>query len=369
MKNFISIIEEEFNIFLNDTNFQNPLRLTILTGLLLFTISALIYKIKKIKSKKQQNKNLEKSIKNYQISSKDTFLNALKKTREGLATELDKLFGGKIKNDNEFYERLEETLISSDIGITTANTLIEALKNSASSLDSKDRLKILKTKLKELLSIEKLPLETNIKPSTLLVIGVNGVGKTTTIGKIAYNLKSKNKQVVLAAGDTFRAAAIEQLSIWGDRCSIKTIKHKHGSDPSAVVHDAISHSLAQGNTDYIIVDTAGRLHTKKNLTEELKKIKRTIKKLLPKNSLETMLVLDATTGQNALSQAKLFNKEIGIDSITITKLDGTAKGGVLISIINELKIPVKYMGLGEKIEDLKVFDPELFVDSLFKTYK
>ena len=268
--------------------------------------------------------------------------------------------------DDELLEELEDLLITSDIGVQTALALIESISNQARIPTDTAQLKaVLKEEILSLLvtPIQDLPKALS-KPYISLVVGVNGVGKTTTIGKIAAKSVSAGQKVLIAAADTFRAAAIEQLAIWAQRAGAEIVKHKDNADPSAVVFDSIEAALAR-DTDLVLVDTAGRLHTKVNLMEELKKIKRTIVKKLPDAPHELLLVLDATTGQNALSQAKLFNEALGITGLAITKLDGTAKGGIVVSISNSLNIPIKYVGVGEKIEDLQNFDPQLFVNALF----
>mgnify|MGYP003378970418 CR=1 FL=1 len=253
--------------------------------------------------------------------------------------------------DDDLMDELEETLILSDVGVTTSQHIVEAL-----------RRRIKERGVEMLEGGQELNLST--KPAVILVIGVNGVGKTTTIGKLAHQLKEEGKTVLLAAADTFRAAAIDQLEIWADRAGVDLIKHQEGSDPAAVVFDAVNAGRARG-VDVIICDTAGRLHNKKNLMDELAKISRVIARELPDSAVETLLVLDGTTGQNALNQAKLFGEAAGLTGIVLTKLDGTARGGVVIGIKEELKIPVKYIGVGEGIDDLRPFDPVDFADALF----
>jgi fused signal recognition particle receptor len=290
----------------------------------------------------------------------------LAKTRKILTSDLTKLFAGNKKIDNDLLEGLEELLITSDIGVGTALDLIACISENSSNIqDAKALRSVLK---EELLSIFKnhptLPDKTNAHPNIIMVVGVNGVGKTTTIGKLAANYTAAGKKVLIAAADTFRAAAIEQLGIWADRAGADFVKHKDGADPAAVAYDGMEAALARG-ADIVLVDTAGRLHTRVNLMEELKKIKRTITKKVPDAPHEILLVLDATTGQNALSQAQLFNDALGITGIVLTKLDGTAKGGIVISIFSALQIPLKYVGVGENIEDLQPFDPVQFVNALF----
>ena len=290
----------------------------------------------------------------------------LSKTREILTTDINDLFTGKKKIDDELLEELEELLITSDIGVQTTMDLIQSISVRSSEISGPDQLKnILREKILELLNATMKPSQGIMeKPHVIMVIGVNGVGKTTTIGKLAARFSSSGKKVIIAAADTFRAAAIEQLTIWADRAGVDIIKHKDMSDPAAVAYDGIQAAVAR-NADIVIVDTAGRLHTRKNLMEELKKIKRTISKKLPGAPHEILLILDATTGQNALSQAQLFNDALDVTGIALTKLDGTAKGGIVVSICNALEIPLNYIGVGEKIEDLQEFDPTEFVNALF----
>ena len=290
----------------------------------------------------------------------------LSKTRKLLSTDINDLFAGNRKIDDELLEELEELLITSDIGVQTTQDLIESISKKSSKISGPEELKaMLKEKILELLSPE-LPTAREItdKPHVIMVIGVNGVGKTTTIGKLASRAASSGKKVILVAADTFRAAAIEQLDIWSQKAGVDIIKHKENSDPAAVSYDGIEAAVAR-DADMVLVDTAGRIHTKVNLMEELKKIKRTISKKLPGAPHEVLLILDATTGQNALSQVKQFNDAIDVTGIALTKLDGTAKGGIVISICSTLEIPLKYIGVGEKIEDLQKFDPIEFVNALF----
>jgi fused signal recognition particle receptor len=292
--------------------------------------------------------------------------NGLSKTREILTTDINDLFTGKRKIDDELLEELEELLITSDIGVQTTMDLIQSISIKSSEISGPDQLKIiLKEKILELLNATMKPSQGIVdKPHVIMVIGVNGVGKTTTIGKLAARFSSSGKKVIIAAADTFRAAAIEQLTIWADRAGVDIIKHKDMSDPAAVAYDGIQAAVAR-DADIVLVDTAGRLHTRKNLMEELKKIKRTISNKLPGAPHEILLILDATTGQNALSQAQLFNDALDVTGIALTKLDGTAKGGIVVSICNALEIPLNYIGVGEKIEDLQEFDPAEFVNALF----
>ncbi|MDY6857348.1 MAG: signal recognition particle-docking protein FtsY [Thermodesulfobacteriota bacterium] len=291
----------------------------------------------------------------------------LSRTREGFTGKVDRLVFGKKEIDDELLEELEEVLITSDIGVQTTFKLIESIKEKVrrKELDDPELLKkCFYENILEILEAQEKPIEISSRPFIILVVGVNGVGKTTTIAKMANMFKQEGKSVILAAADTFRAAAIEQLDIWGERVGCKVIKHQDGADPSAVVFDSIKAATARG-IDVLIIDTAGRLHTKVNLMEELKKIQRIIKREIPDAPHEVLLILDATTGQNAISQAKLFKDETDITGIALTKLDGTAKGGIIIGISDELKIPLRYVGIGEKMDDLKVFNAKRFTKALF----
>lgn len=291
----------------------------------------------------------------------------LTKTRQGFVAKIENLVSGK-KIDEELYEELEELLIQADVGVSTAMELVDDLRAKVKERKIEDSLElknVLKELIADIMGSEEHRLNISGSPAVIVVVGVNGVGKTTTIGKLAYNLKEEGRKVLLAAGDTFRAAAIDQLEIWGNRVGCDVIKHKEGADPAAVVFDAVQAAKARG-TDVLIIDTAGRLHTKVNLMEELKKVFRVISRELPQAPNEVLLVLDATTGQNAISQAKLFGQACGTTGIVLTKLDGTAKGGVVIGIKAELDIPVKYIGIGEKIDELKLFNPKDFVEALFE---
>jgi fused signal recognition particle receptor len=291
----------------------------------------------------------------------------LKKTRDNISKRIDSLLVSFGKINDDLFEELEEILITSDIGVETSLKIIEELKLKVKKEKITDAVQvksILKEELVNILGKEKPVMKLNTKPSVIVVLGVNGAGKTTSIGKICNILKQQGKRVLVAAADTFRAAAIDQLEIWAKRAEVDIIKHKEGSDPSAVVYDAIAAAKARG-FDIIVCDTAGRLHTKKNLMEELKKIFRIIKRELPDADIETLLVLDATTGQNAVSQAKNFTEASGVTGLVLTKLDGTAKGGVVLSIKAELGIPVKFIGVGEQIDDLQPFNPAEFADALF----
>ena len=290
--------------------------------------------------------------------------NRLAKTRKTFSDGFDNIFTDKKRIDDDMLEELEELLITSDIGVQTAMTLIE--KIASSKITDVDQIKSLLKE--EILSILQPgiaePAQTMPPPRVIMVVGVNGTGKTTTIGKLAAKASASGKKVLIAAADTFRAAAIEQLMIWAERAQADIVKHREMSDPAAVAFDAVEAALARG-ADMVLIDTAGRLHTKVNLMEELKKIQRTISKKIAGAPHEVLLILDATTGQNALSQAQLFNDALGITALALTKLDGTAKGGIVISICNTLKIPLKYIGIGEKIEDLEEFNATQFVEALF----
>ena len=290
----------------------------------------------------------------------------LKKTKDSLMGKIDQVLTSFGKVDEELFEELEETLIMADVGTVTATRICEELRKRVKAgavTDVNEVRSLLKEIIAEMLSGD-FELNLSTQPAIILGIGGNGVGKTTTIGKMANNLRQDGKKVLLAAADTFRAAAIEQLEIWADRAQVDLIKHGEGSDPAAVVFDAVNAGKARG-ADVIICDTAGRLHNKKNLMNELAKISRVIDKEAPGCARETLLVLDATTGQNALNQAKLFKEAAGLDGIILTKLDGTARGGVVIGIKEELNIPIKYIGVGEQIDDLRPFNSKEFVDALF----
>lgn len=290
----------------------------------------------------------------------------LKKTRDSVVSQIDSMLKSFTKIDEELFEELTELLVMGDVGIQTAEQITDELRvrvKKEGIKDPKEITQLLQEVVADMLRGDE-ELKITTKPSIILVIGVNGVGKTTTIGKLANNLKKQGKSVLLAAADTFRAAAIEQLEIWADRSGCDIVKQNEGSDPAAVIYDAISAAKAR-NTDVIICDTAGRLHNKKHLMEELAKIGRVIDRELPDADKEYLLVLDATTGQNAVNQAEQFSKATGITGIVLTKLDGTAKGGVVLAIKNGLGIPVKYIGVGEQIDDLQEFVPEDFAKALF----
>jgi len=292
----------------------------------------------------------------------------LAKTHQGWISRIDGLTAGRKKIDETLLEELEEILITSDIGVKTSQHLIRDVtaKVTRKELEDADQLKAnLQEQIFQILNQQEKALDIfRARPFVIMVVGVNGTGKTTTISKMAQKFKAEGKSVLLAAADTFRAAAIEQLEIWGQRIGCEVIKQRQGSDPAAVVFDALQAGRSRGS-DVVLVDTAGRLHTKVNLMEELKKIKRIMTREIPGAPHEILLVLDATTGQNALSQARMFHQALEVTGIVLTKLDGTAKGGILIGISNELKIPLRYIGIGEKAEDLREFNARDFVDALF----
>ncbi len=293
----------------------------------------------------------------------------LKKTKDGLVGRIDALVLGKKTIDADTLEELEEILITSDIGVKTTVELIRTLEQRLGRNELKDGEALraaLKDEILLRLTAHHSPLDIRSrKPFVLLVIGVNGVGKTTTIGKLASRFSASGSKVLLAAADTFRAAAAEQLIAWGNRSGVDVIRHKEGADPSAVVFDACKAAVAR-DIDVLIVDTAGRLHTKVNLMEEMKKIRRVIDREIPGAPHETLLVLDAATGQNAVSQARLFKEAAGVTGLALTKLDGTAKGGIVVAVSHEFALPVRYIGVGESIEDLRDFDPQEFTDALFQ---
>lgn len=294
-------------------------------------------------------------------------ISGLTKTRDNVVSGLNSIFHGFSKIDGDFYEELEEMLIMGDIGVATTEKIIDDLKAKVRELKIKEPLEckqLLIDSIKEQMNLGENAYEYENRKSVLLVIGVNGVGKTTSIGKIAAGLKAQGKKVILAAADTFRAAAIEQLTEWADRAGVDIIAQHEGSDPGAVIYDAIQASKAR-NADVLICDTAGRLHNKKNLMDELKKIDRIIEKEYPDAYRENLIVLDGTTGQNALSQLKEFREVADISGIILTKMDGTAKGGIAVAIQSEYGVPVKYIGVGEHIDDLQKFDSDEFVNALF----
>ncbi len=297
----------------------------------------------------------------------DKLKNGLSKTKNAIFGKIDSLFKSFRHVDEELFEELEELLISSDIGVNTAEEILDELRDFVLDNKIKEPEAVraeLYRMLRELVG-EHEPLMLDTKPSVILVIGVNGVGKTTSIGKISAELKSKGKKVVVAAADTFRAAAAEQLSVWCERAGVDIVKQAAGADPASVVYDAINSAKSRG-ADVLIVDTAGRLHNKKNLMDELAKIDRVISRELPGAARENLLVLDATTGQNAVMQAKEFKEASKITGLILTKLDGTAKGGIILSVKKELGIPVKFIGVGEQIDDMKPFSAEEFINALFE---
>lgn len=299
------------------------------------------------------------------------FLNKIKegltKTRNSISNSVNSIINSFTKIDEELFEELEETLVMADVGVATSTEICDRLRKKIKETGVTDPNEIkgmMKEIIKEMLG-EDEGLNLNTKPSVILVIGVNGVGKTTSIGKIADSLKNDGKKVVLGAADTFRAAAIDQLGIWADRAGVSMVKSVEGTDPASVVFDTIASAKSKG-ADVIICDTAGRLHNKKNLMDELAKINRVIARELPDASVETLLVLDAATGQNAVNQAREFKNAADITGIVLTKLDGTAKGGIIIAIRNELNIPVKFIGVGEGIDDLQPFNSEEFANGIFE---
>ncbi len=298
----------------------------------------------------------------------------LQKTREGFFSKITKAIAGKSTVDEEVLDELENALVSADVGIETTVKIIEQIEKRVAKdkyLNTSELNKILKEEIQNVLvkapqdsSYENYELPSGHKPHIILVVGVNGVGKTTTIGKLAHNFSKAGKSVLLGAADTFRAAAVDQLTIWSERVGVPIVKKEMGSDPAAVAFDTVNSGVARG-VDVILIDTAGRLHNKAHLMDELSKIKRVIQKVIPDAPHEVMLVLDGSTGQNALEQARHFTAATDVSALTITKLDGTAKGGVVLAIASQFKIPVKFIGVGEKAEDLLVFDKEAFVDGLF----
>lgn len=306
---------------------------------------------------------------------KESLDKGLEKTKESFFSKITKAIVGKSEVDAEVLDNLEEILISSDVGVSTTLKIIERIEARVAKdkyLGTSELNRILKEEISSLLeennstnvSDIEIP-DTNGTPYVIMVVGVNGVGKTTTIGKLAYQLKSKGKKVVLGAADTFRAAAVDQLEIWSKRADVPIVSQGMNADPAAVAFDTVTHAVAQ-NSDVVIIDTAGRLHNKVNLMNELSKIKRVMQKVLPNAPHEILLVLDASTGQNAVEQCRQFTAATDVTALALTKLDGTAKGGVVIGISDEFKIPVKYIGVGEKINDLQAFNKAEFVDSLFK---
>ncbi|MFT3936321.1 MAG: signal recognition particle-docking protein FtsY [Chitinophagaceae bacterium] len=308
---------------------------------------------------------------------KETLDQGLQKTKEGFLSKITKAIAGKSTVDEEVLDNLEDALVSADVGIDTTVQIINRIEQRVAKdkyLNTSELNKILQQEIENLLVDAPEGNQYNFtspmpaNPYVILVVGVNGVGKTTTIGKLANNFKQGGKNVLLGAADTFRAAAVDQLTIWSERAGVPIVKQDMGSDPAAVAFDTVQSGVAKGS-DVIIIDTAGRLHNKAHLMDELGKIKRVIQKVIPDAPHEVMLVLDGSTGQNALEQAKHFTAATDVSALTITKLDGTAKGGVVLAIANQFKIPVKFIGVGEKMEDLLVFDKHEFVDSLFSLEK
>lgn len=289
----------------------------------------------------------------------------LGKTRKSLANQIEGVFSEKGKIDSEALEEIEEALVTADVGIETTTALIDRISENSSAISSVQDLRaFIKQEMIKVFD-QKPSFETSSeKPRVIMVVGVNGVGKTTTIGKLAHRYREQGEKVLVGASDTFRAAAVEQLEVWSKRAGADIVSHRENADPAAVAYDAVQAGISR-DMDRVIIDTAGRLHTKTNLMEQLKKIKRSIAKKLPDAPHEVLLVLDATTGQNAVSQAKMFHEGIGITGLVLTKLDGTAKGGIVVAICNTMKLPISYIGVGETIEDLQQFDPERFIEALF----
>jgi fused signal recognition particle receptor len=294
---------------------------------------------------------------------------AVSRTRESLGERIDDVVGSRKEIDRDTLDDLEATLIASDLGTATTEEVLNALREKVDrrQIGNVEELRrVLKDELLAIMSRANLePVKAVDPPEVIVVVGVNGTGKTTTIGKLASALRAQGKTVLLCAADTFRAAAIDQLEVWGERTGTEVVKTKPGGDPSAVLYDALQAAKAR-QTDYVIVDTAGRLHTKSNLMDELLKMRKTAQRIVPGSPHETLLVMDATTGQNGLQQARLFTESSGVSGIVLTKLDGTAKGGIVIAISRELGLPVRYVGVGEKAGDLLPFDAQQFVDSLFE---
>ncbi|NMA87285.1 MAG: signal recognition particle-docking protein FtsY [Tissierellia bacterium] len=311
---------------------------------------------------------VESSPKEKKLGFFDKLFQGLDKTRKDFTNKIDGVLNSYKKIDEELFEDLEEILVTADVGINTTMGIIDNLKTRVKQekiKDPQDVKELLKEEIIEIMAQENSnKLDIKPSPAVILVVGVNGVGKTTTIGKLAYNLKSEGNKVIIAAGDTFRAAAIEQLEEWGNRAGVDIISHSEGADPAAVIYDGIQASKAR-KADVLICDTAGRLHNKKNLMNELNKIFRVVEREYPEAKKEIILVLDATTGQNAISQAKVFKEVANITGVALTKLDGTAKGGVVIGLQSELDLPVKLVGVGEGIEDLQEFNSRDFVDAIF----
>jgi fused signal recognition particle receptor len=303
---------------------------------------------------------------------KERLNEGLSKTREGFFSKLVRIISGKPKIDDEVLAQLEETLILSDVGVNTTLKIIERMKKRVSDEKNSDTSRLVEILKEEIVSVlgednraESEP-AVYVQPHVIMIVGVNGVGKTTTIGKLAHNFKQDGKKVMLGAADTFRAAAIEQLKVWAGRAGADIVSRQMGADPASVAFDTVQSAVAH-RSDIVLIDTAGRLHNKVNLMNELSKVRRVMEKVVPSAPHEVLLVLDASTGQNAIEQARQFTKATDVTGIVLTKLDGTAKGGVVIAIADEFKIPVKYIGVGEKIDDLQVFSKNEFVDSLFQS--
>ncbi len=292
----------------------------------------------------------------------------IQKTRSGLVDRIEDVLSGKKEIDANLLEELEYTLITADLGVRTVEEILEQIRQRADRgmmNDAAGIRNLIREELLQVLRASEIPIRVvRTPPAVVMVVGVNGAGKTTTIGKLAQRFLGEGRKVLLCAADTFRAAAIEQLEVWSQRAGVKMIRQKAGADPSAVVFDALQAAKAQG-MDYVIVDTAGRLHTKENLMAELEKMRRTCQRVLPGSPHEVWLVMDATTGQNGLEQARKFTESAGVTGIVLTKLDGTAKGGVVVAIARELNLPIRFVGVGEKIDDLLPFEPDKFVESLF----
>lgn len=356
--------KEENNTEIAEDDYQEKINLEIDDNNHMEEVDEEIYK------EVDETDELEEYTENHQPKKFNLFSKlkeGLSKTSKNLTGKLDELFKGHATIDEELYEEIEEILITGDIGFETTMKIVDTLKGNVKKKSIRetegvrDELKLI---VQDILSSEDAKLNVNPSPAILIVVGVNGVGKTTSIGKIASRLKEEGKTVMLAAGDTFRAAASEQLEIWAQRAGVDIVKHGEGADPSAVIFDAI-HSAKSKNTDVLICDTAGRLHNKKNLMLELSKIFRIIEREYPEATKEVLLVIDATTGQNAINQVKIFKEAAPLDGIILTKLDGTAKGGVVLAIKSELGLPIKLIGVGEKIEDLQDFDAKSFAEALF----
>jgi len=307
--------------------------------------------------------NLEPEPDNSGLYSK--LKSGLSKTRKVLNTDITELFAGATAINDDLFDELEELLVTSDLGIEITMSMMGRIRKKAKKLETGEELKaVLKEELRNLFFSEPESAPETARPHVIMMVGVNGTGKTTTLGKLAMRYTREGKKVLIAAADTFRAAAIEQVEIWADRANAGIVRHKEGADPAAVAYDAVEAAMAR-NVDVVLIDTAGRLHTQKNLMEELKKIKRSVEKKFKGAPHEVMMVIDATTGQNAISQAKILNEAVGLTSLSVTKLDGTAKGGIVAAVSSIMSLPIAYIGVGEAIEDLQDFDANRFVDALF----